>query len=1076
MSGPTSLSMTTGYIFSIALCITICSRWALVVHGFNVDTSFPLYFTHDDTDSQFGLSLALHSEGKESEGKENMLLVGAPRAMSSGYSADQSIVRSGALYKCPIDTSIGTRADCQEIVVDTTGNEYLDTNNPDFQSTNASGQWLGSTLQSGGPDGSVVVCRPLYSYQTINQNQDIDRYLRGGCFVINGGLRSPDPGLLNTAVNFNPCAANTVGYRTKYRCEFGGSAAVRDTKIVYGATGGCLWNGRIWYTNDGITDASALFYFPQTCRFNLDFEYYFGHAVAFGNFRDGPTLEVAIAAPRWDHGFGRVFLYDDAFMEYDIITDGDLATYFGHALATSDLNNDGFDDLVIGAPMFTDEERSIDAGWDVGKIFIYYNDQQGSFYFDDNDVIIGTGAGCRFGYSIAALGDINQDGFNDLAVGAPFCNGGNDGKVFIYHGSGINLPLNLSPQQTLSPSVLGRPLRFFGFVMSAGLDVDQNTYPDFAVGAHESQTAIIFRSRAVVWTVAEIYPEENAIDLDVQDETTSRGVLVTGFNVVVCIHYMGQGLPANLDFSYEIVLDSLRQVINRRAAFITNNIATLRHQISAPIEQRTCMTHAAYIQPTIRDKQTPMSLRLIHSVAQTSQSDSAVQPIMSNAVNNQTLNSLVFARDCAGETCYPDLAVQTIVSTTELMIGKAETFLLTIDVMNSGEDAFLSVLDIVEPPGLFFVNVLRSNTGIIVSCSVSTTKRIRSCNIGNPVPAGDQITVGLQYQTATYSTFTGPAVLNISVCSIDAERAGRDVDNEAMVSIPVYATSSLALSGNSIPDTLVITEDSNATDDKGPLMTHVIRLQNNGPSFIGPSTIEILWPIRLQDGKKLMNVTEVTMDTGMPCRLTPRINRDSPKQNNVTTFVDDVSNSTIYTLWADCDSLPECVAIRCPLASLATGADSAILISVQSRLWHDTVFAEDASFLHFIEILSSASVTVNGTVYPGIPYSPHPTATPLEIQTEVRVQYEKQRTIIKNTPIWIYIVSSLGGLLILIIFIAILYKVKFFQRKQISQEQRELLTEHRKSVRRSKTEAPSPDDMEVSPLQRDGSVAGLIQE
>ena len=38
------------------------------------------------------------------------------------------------------------------------GNEYLDQNNPDFQSTNASGQWLGSTLQSGGPDGSVVVC------------------------------------------------------------------------------------------------------------------------------------------------------------------------------------------------------------------------------------------------------------------------------------------------------------------------------------------------------------------------------------------------------------------------------------------------------------------------------------------------------------------------------------------------------------------------------------------------------------------------------------------------------------------------------------------------------------------------------------------------------------------------------------------------------------------------------------------------------------------------------------------------------------------------------------------------------
>ncbi|XP_041478160.1 integrin alpha-V-like [Lytechinus variegatus] len=1086
MSSSSPSSSTRGYVFAMAsLCVAVCSRWAVVVDAFNVDTSNPLIFQHSDTGSQFGLALTLHREGGQ-----NMLLVGAPRAVSSGYSPDMGIGRSGALFKCPIDTSTSvTDADseCQEIVVDTTGNEYL-TEDPNFQSTNATGQWLGSVVQSGGSDGSVVVCRPLYQYQALDNSEKIDRFLEGGCFVINGGLTSPNLGLLDTVENYNPCAAkdDVVGYRKRYRCEFGGSAAVRDARIVYGAPGACLWKGRFWYTAGTIDDSSPQYSYPQgACAFKLDFEYYFGHALAFGNFRDGPSsaLEVAVGAPRWKHGFARVFLYDDSQMEYDQLYASDLATYFGHALAASDLNNDGYDDLVVSAPMFTDEERSIDAGWEVGKIFIYYNDQQGSFSIDNVDTIIGTGAGCRFGYSLAALGDINGDGFNDLAVGAPFCEGGDVGKVFIYHGTGINLPLNLSPQQILNPPEQGTPLKYFGFVISAGYDIDQNDYPDFAVGAHESQTALIYRSRAVVSTSADIYVEENPINLDFKNMTTSNGISVAGFRVVICIQYSGQGVPDNLNFIYDILLDSSRQLINRRAAFISNNMASLNGQtLSASLEGRTCATHDAYIRPAIRDKQTPITLQLTHGLDEAAQSSSTVQPIMSNRATTVSINSLVFARDCAGETCYPDLGLNTNVSTTQLMIGKAETFLVTVDVMNSGEDAFLSVLEIFEPPGLFFVSVQRSNTGTIVSCSSSSTTNKRTCNIGNPLGAGDEITVKLQYQTATYSSFSGPAVLNLTARSTDAEKPGRDEDNFASVSIPVFASSSLVLTGNSIPDTLVIIEDSNETDSIGPPMSHVIRLQNNGPSFIGPSIIEILWPIRLQDGTVLMTVAEASTETGMPCTSTLKINSGASTENNITTYEDDVSNTTIYTLWADCDSLPECLVIQCPLSSLGVGADAAVIISVESMLLRDTVFAK--YFLHYIEVVSTASVSVNGTVYPGIPYSPHPTVSPLEIQTEIRVQYEKQRVFIQTTPIWIYIVSSIGGLLILIIVIAILYKVKFFKRKQITEEQREILQEHRKSVRRSRMSAPDPDSpppddalgMEESPLQREGSVAGLIQE
>lgn len=217
----------------------------------------------------------------------------------------------------------------------------------------------------------------------------------------------------------------------------------------------------------------------------------FSASLATGDFNGDGYDDLAVGgpgeAPRSDPKSGTVFLFrggPEGLSHWHAVTQRELEANetddaFGFSLAAGDFDDDGHDDLAVGAP-----GETVGGNADSGLVFLF----QGSagelvpwMVLGQDDPEIGE-AGDRFGEALA-VGDFNGDGRDDLAVGAPgesVGDGPASGAVFTFHGgtSGVvagpfihqaNLGLNEAGDR-------------FGQALAAG-DFDRDGNDDLAVGA-----------------------------------------------------------------------------------------------------------------------------------------------------------------------------------------------------------------------------------------------------------------------------------------------------------------------------------------------------------------------------------------------------------------------------------------------------------------------------------------------------------------------------------------------------------------------------------------------------------------
>lgn len=189
---------------------------------------------------------------------------------------------------------------------------------------------------------------------------------------------------------------------------------------------------------------------------------------------------------------------------------------FGVSVDAGDVNGDGINDIIIGAPLdsySTTVDGLIPSTMTVkaGKVYVFPGGNtaaanptnfleiklQGTGFFSQGIAGIGSNVSVNalFGFSVAATGDLDGDNISDIVVGSPGYLGTGlgaiqNGAAFVYYSGnlGTTTPVQLQPPSAsllglVSLPVLSTSGLLFGFSVDGAGDFNNDGKPDVIVGS-----------------------------------------------------------------------------------------------------------------------------------------------------------------------------------------------------------------------------------------------------------------------------------------------------------------------------------------------------------------------------------------------------------------------------------------------------------------------------------------------------------------------------------------------------------------------------------------------------------------
>ncbi|XP_053326649.1 integrin alpha-V [Spea bombifrons] len=997
---------------------------------FNLDVDNP-FVQSGSEGSYFGFAVDFFTPDTST----SFLLIGAPKANTS----QPGINEGGEVLKCD-----WKNLKCQPIVFDSTGNRYYSQDDPiEFKSH----QWFGASIRS--KQNKILACAPLYHWRTEVKQE---REPVGTCFLQDG----------DRVVEYAPCRSSTKNDAQEQGfCQGGFSIDfTKAERVLLGGPGSFYWQGQL--ISDPVEDIVnkynprkySIIYDNQLATRPASPQYddsYLGYSVAVGDFNGDNIEDFVSGVPRAAKTLGMVSIFDGKAMTslYNF-TGEQMAAYFGYSVATTDINGDSFVDLFIGTPLFMD--RASDGKLqEVGQVSVYLQQRAGGPQLLLR--LTGYEVFARFGSCIAPIGDVDQDGFNDIAIGAPYGGDGKKGLVYIFNGraSGISTV----PSQTLEGQWASKAFpSSFGYSIRGDTDVDKNGYPDLLVGAFGVDKAVLYRARPVIRVNAIL--EVNPSILNPDSKTCNLdNTKVSCFNVKFCLRATGKGrVPSDLTFHVELLLDKLKQKgAVRRALFLHSKQSS--HSKTMTISNggiMRCEELQAFLrdESEFRDKLTPITVFMEYQMNSTSAADSSgLLPILNQFTPANITKQAHILLDCGEDNiCKPNLILSVESEQKQIYIGDDSPLTLLVHAQNQGEGAYEAELFIQIPEQADFIGVIRNNETLSrLSCAFKTENRTRLvvCDLGNPMKAGTKVLAGLLFSVHQHSEMDNSVKFDLQI------RSSNQYDNLSPVQsiqIALAVSSAVEIRGVSTPNELflpianweakmnLVTED-----DIGPLVQHVFELRNNGPSAFSKAILTLQWPYKINNNTLLYVVT-YDIDGPMECTSNLEINPLNVKltgsqggDKNETRITENrqrnrrdltVTEGEIQTL--GCETA-DCLKIDCRVGRVEKGK-SAILY-IRSRLWTPT-FLNTENQNHSYSLKSTASFNVLEFPYKNVQM--------VDIANNTVVTTNilwVNQTASLPVPVWVIILAVISGLLLLALMVFIMYKVGFFKRVRPPQEETE---------------------------------------
>nr|XP_014352587.1 PREDICTED: integrin alpha-1 [Latimeria chalumnae] len=809
--------------------------------------------------------------------------------------------------------------------------------------------------------------------------------------------------------------------------QAGFSAHYSKDRVMLGAVGAYDWNGTVIMQNDNEFIAPPNETFKNAPTENIEgLAAYLGYAVNSASV-PGEVLYIA-GEPRYNHT-GQVIIYTmkgEKIKVLQSLKGEQIGSYFGSVITTVDINNDSVTDiLLVGAPMYMGSERE-----EQGKVYIYSLKEK-KFEYDMslepiNQPCCSTlkdsscreetknePCGSRFGTAIAAVKDLNLDGFNDVVIGAPF-EDNHRGAVYFYHGAGSTIQKQFAKR--IPSGGDGKKLKFFGQSIHGELDLNGDGLVDVTIGGLGG--AAVFWSRDIAQVKADMHFNPNTINIE-KKNCLSSGKNTVCVNITICFQVNikpSKDEPFAVGLLYDVTIDFHR--IHSRGLFFETNEKKLQRNVT--INRKLDVEHSFYMLDK-HDFQDSVSILVEFSLI-----DSEKGPVLDDQLPASINDTIPFAMDCKSKKCITDLELLTqneikLDSHSHFIIKPTSSkFNVTVTIKNKKDSAYNTRVTAEYSKNLIYSGVHAIQKDL---CTVNHTI---ICKVGYPFLKHDEeISFKIAFQFNT-SYLMDNVIIQLNATSDSEEPDETLHDNFKTISTLVQYEAGLSFSSSireyhatiAANDTIPKVIDSLEVVGDEVNITYVIKREGNGP--VPQLAMNFSFPNVSSRNSTLLYLTAVSVSENVDCRTNDLI--DPLKINSGKTH-EPPSNTETFK-----DTILECKQYPCASFVCSVKPSDMTEINVSLRVWKPTFIKANMHSLNLI--VHAALHSENSSVV----------LSSENVNRKVMIKVSKEISP-GRVPLWIIILSILAGLLLLALLIFVLWKVGFFKRPMKKQNMEEENTE-----------------------------------